>query len=94
MAEISVLSPSAGGPQVETVIARNGENLPAGRPVRNEIIVIVEGSISLEREDCAEAELHVATETIEIPAGVKRRIVAHQSPTHLVLIHPQPASGE
>lgn len=88
MAEMSVLTPAPGAPQVETVHAENGEALGRERFEQREIIVIVEGCISIDREDCAEADLHVATETIEIPGGVERSITAHETPTHLVLIHP------
>lgn len=75
-------------PQVETVSAEIGESLPRKKVSRRELIVVVEGCISLERDDCAEPELHVATETIEIPAGVERGITVHETPTHLVLIRP------
>lgn len=88
MAEISVLTPTSGAPHLKSVSAENGESLPAERFEVREILVIIEGCISLEREDCADSDLHIATETIEIPAGVRRSITAHETPTRFVLIYP------
>lgn len=77
---------------MEKVHAENGDTLDFESFEAGEILVIVEGCISLQRGDCDDAEFHVATETVGIPAGVPRSITAHETPTYLVLIHPRTAS--
>ncbi len=74
--------------EVEVLFARNGEATPRETHSFEELIVITDGAISLERSDCAEPELHIATELIEIPAGVEHLLRVHETPTRLVIIHP------
>lgn len=74
---------------VAIVFARNGEASPREAHAFDEIIVITDGRISLERSDCSEPELHTATEMVCIPAGVEHLIRAHETPTRLVIIHPE-----
>lgn len=71
---------------VEVVHAVNGDHLSEEGSETVELITILAGSISLDRSDCSDADLHVARETIEIPPGVSRRITVHETPTLLVFI--------
>ncbi len=90
MAEISRLIQGASGEfEVEVIFARNGEATPRVEHPYREIIVIAEGSISIERSDSLEPDFHVATEMVQIPAGVTHLFRAHATPTRLVVIRPE-----
>lgn len=75
--------------QVEVIIANNGEVFGPMILAHEKILVIAEGMVSVERSDNDTEELHAATETLYIPAGVSHRVKAHASPTKLVVICPE-----
>ena len=81
---------TADGLQVEVLRLRNGE--PIARPGQpwQCLLVVVTGAISLERSDCNDPDFQVATVLLAIPPGVDWRLVAHDTPTRVVLI----AEGE
>ena len=80
----------ADGLQVEVLRLRNGERIARpGQPWQC-LLVVVTGAISLERSDCNDPDFQVATVLLAIPPGVDWRLVAHDTPTRVVLI----AEGE
>lgn len=87
MAEGFAEQPASGdGLQVEVLRLRNGERIARpGQPWQC-LLVVVAGAISLERSDCVEPDFQVATVMVTIPAGVDWRLIAHETPTRVVLI--------
>ncbi len=78
--------PVTEGPAVEVLGLRNGERSTRGGQPWQTLLVVVAGAISLDRADCSDPDYQVATVMLAIPAGVDWALVAHETPTRVVLI--------
>ena len=72
--------------EVETVFAEKGAVSPDEAHEFDEILVLLEGRMELELGESRE-ELTGLTMK-EIPAGTRHVIRAHETPTRIVIIHP------
>ncbi len=75
--------------EVEVVFAQLGEKSPKESHAFHEIILILEGSINLERSDEEQSGIFKPLELIELPAGVDHIITIRETPTKLLVIHPE-----
>ncbi|MTI84831.1 MAG: cupin domain-containing protein [Firmicutes bacterium] len=74
--------------EVEVVFAPGGGQSPRESHNFDEIIVLTEGTITLERSDREEVVHYDKTPAfIEIPAGVEH-VIGSTAPAKLVIIHP------
>ncbi len=74
--------------EVEVVFAGLGDESPKESHTFDEIIVVTAGSMELERSDQAATRDYKTPSYIVIPAGVDHQIRPHETPTKLVIIHP------
>ena len=81
------------GPQnefeVEIVFAREGNQSPKEGHRYDEIIVLTDGVIELERSDREEIGTHSKHETIFLPKDTVHQITVKKAPVKLVIIHPE-----
>jgi quercetin dioxygenase-like cupin family protein len=81
------------GPQnefeVEIVFARKGNQSPKEGHTCDEIIVVTDGVIELERSDREEINTHSKYDTIFLPKETVHQITVQKAPVKLVIIHPE-----
>ena len=81
------------GPQnefeVETVFAREGNQSPKEGHRYDEIIVVADGVIDLERSDRKEISTHSKYDYIFLPKGTVHQITVKKTPVKVVIIHPE-----
>ena len=76
--------------EVEIVFAdREGGKSPKEGHTYDEIIVVTDGIIELERSDRQEISTHSKYETIFLPKSTVHQISIKQAPVKLVIIHPE-----
>ena len=76
--------------EVEIVFAdREGGKSPKEGHAYDEIIVVTEGTIELERSDQQEISTHSKFETIFLPKSTVHQITVKKVPVKLVIIHPE-----
>lgn len=76
--------------EVEIVFAdREGGKSPKEGHSYDEIIVVTDGVIELERSDRQEVSTHAQYETIFLPKSVVHQISIKKAPMKLVIIHPE-----
>lgn len=74
--------------EVEIVFASEGGQSPKEGHTYDEIIVVTDGVIDLERSDREEISTHSKYETIFLPKGTVHQITIKETPMKLVIIHP------
>jgi quercetin dioxygenase-like cupin family protein len=74
--------------EVEIVFAREENQSPREGHTYDEIIVVTEGVIDLERSDREEISTHAKYDTIFLPEGTVHQITTKETPVKLVIIHP------
>lgn len=77
--------------EVEVVFAREGNQSPREGHTYDEIILVVEGVISLDRDDQDEISTHSKLDTIFLPSGTVHQITVEEAPVKLVIVHPDRA---
>jgi quercetin dioxygenase-like cupin family protein len=81
------------GPQnefeVEIVFANEGNQSPEEGHTYDEIIVVADGVIELERSDREEIGIHSKYDTIFLPKETVHQITVKNAPVKLVIIHPE-----
>jgi quercetin dioxygenase-like cupin family protein len=81
------------GPQndfeVEIVFAREGNQSPKEGHTYDEMIVVTDGVIELERSDQQEVSTHSKYETAFLPKSTIHQITVKKAPVKLVIIHPE-----
>lgn len=75
--------------EVEIVFAREGGQSPKEGHIYDEIIVVTDGVIELERSDRQEVSTHSKYETIFLPKSTVHQITVKKAPVKLVIIHPE-----
>ena len=75
--------------EVEIVFARENNKSPKEAHAYDEIIVVAEGTIELERTDQQETGTHSKFETIFLPRSTTHQITVKKAPVKLVIIHPE-----
>jgi quercetin dioxygenase-like cupin family protein len=76
--------------EVEIVFAAHeGGKSPKEGHTYDEIIVVTEGTIELERSDQQEISTHSKFETIFLPKSTVHQITVKKTPVKLVIIHPE-----
>lgn len=76
--------------EVEIVFADlEGGQSPKEGHTYDEIIVVTEGTIGLERSDQQEITTHSKFETIFLPKSTVHQITVKKAPVKLVIIHPE-----
>jgi quercetin dioxygenase-like cupin family protein len=75
--------------EVEIVFAREGDQSPKEGHTYDEIIVVTDGVIELERSDRQEVSTHSKYETIFLPKSTIHQITVKKTPVKLVIIHPE-----
>jgi quercetin dioxygenase-like cupin family protein len=74
--------------EVEIVFAREEGQSPREGHTYDEIIVVTDGVIDLERSDREETSTHSKYDTIFLPKGTVHQITIKETPMKLVIIHP------
>jgi quercetin dioxygenase-like cupin family protein len=77
--------------EVEVVFAGEGNQSPKEGHTYDEIILIVEGVISLERDDQDEVTTHSKLDTIFLPKGTVHQITVVQAPVKRPRPRPRPS---
>jgi len=81
------------GPQnefeVEIVFARESNQSPKEGHTYDEIIVVTDGVIELERSDQEEISTHSKYDYIFLPKGTVHQITVKKAPVKVVIIHPE-----
>jgi quercetin dioxygenase-like cupin family protein len=75
--------------EVEIVFARENDQSPKEGHTYDEIIVVTDGVIELERSDQQEVSTHSKYETIFLPKSTVHQITVKKAPVKLVIIHPE-----
>lgn len=75
--------------EVEIVFAHAGNQSPKEGHPYDEVIVVVDGVIDLERGDQAEIGTHSRYDLIFLPKGIVHQITVKEAPVKLVIIHPE-----
>lgn len=75
--------------EVEIVFACEGNQSPKEAHTYDEIIVVTDGVIELERSDRQEVSTHLKYETIFLPKSTVYQITVKKAPVKLVIIHPE-----
>ncbi len=75
--------------EVEIVFANEGNQSPKEGHNYDEIIVVTEGIIALERSDQPETSTHSKYEYIFLPKSTVHQITVKKAPVKLVIIHPE-----
>lgn len=74
--------------EVEIVFAQEGNQSPKEGHTYDEIIVVTDGVIELERSDQKMIETHSKYDTIFLPKGTVHQITAKKGLVKVVIIHP------
>ncbi len=74
--------------EVEIVFAREGNQSPKEGHTYDEIIVVAEGVIELERSDREAIETHSPFDYIFLPQNTVHQITVKEAPVKIVIIHP------
>jgi len=81
------------GPQnefeLEIVFAGEGKQSPKEGRAYDEIIVVTDGVIELERSDREEISTHSKYDYIFLPKGIVHQITIKKAPVKVVIIHPE-----
>ncbi len=81
------------GPQnefeVEIVFARESNQSPKEGHTYDEIIVVTDGVIELERSDQEQISTHTKYDCIFLPKGTVHQITVKKAPVKVVIIHPE-----
>jgi quercetin dioxygenase-like cupin family protein len=72
--------------EVETVFGQDGCISPDEAHEYDELLLLLEGTIDLQLGE--ERKVHKGLELIEIPAGTRHIIRMLETPTNIVIIHP------
>ena len=75
--------------EVEIVFAREGNQSPKEGHSYDEIIVVADGVIDLERSDRKEISTHSKYDYIFLPKGTVHQITVKKTPVKVVIIHPE-----
>ena len=75
--------------EVEIVFARQGNQSPKEGHVYDEIIVVTDGVIELERSDRQGIETHSKYDYIFLPRDTVHQITVKEAPVKVVIIHPE-----
>jgi quercetin dioxygenase-like cupin family protein len=75
--------------EVEIVFANAGNQSPKEGHPFDEIIVMLDGVIALERSDQVEIGTHSRYDSIFLPKGTVHQITVKEAPVRLVIIHPE-----
>ena len=75
--------------EVEIVFASEDGQSPKEGHTYDEIIVVTDGVIELERSDRQEVSTHSKYETIFLPKSTVHQITVKKAPVKLVIIHPE-----
>lgn len=75
--------------EVEIVFARQGNQSPKEGHPYDEIIVMADGVIELERSDKEEISTHSKYDCIFLPKGTVHQITVKKAPVKVVIIHPE-----
>lgn len=75
--------------EVEIVFAREGNQSPREGHSYDEIIVVTDGVIELERSDHEKVSTHSKYDYIFLPKETVHQITVKKAPVKLVIIHPQ-----
>jgi len=75
--------------EVEIVFAREGNQSPKEGHQYDEIIVVTDGVIRLERSDRDEIQTHSKYDTVFLPKDTVHQITVQTAPVKLVIIHPE-----
>ena len=75
--------------EVEIVFAREANQSPKEGHTYDEIIVVTNGVIELERSDREGIETHSKYDYIFLPKNTVHQITAKEVPVKLVIIHPE-----
>jgi len=75
--------------EVEIVFAREGNQSPKEGHTYDEIIVVTDGVIELERDDQEQMRTHSKYDTIFLPKGTVHQITVKKTPVKVVIIHPE-----
>ena len=74
--------------EVEIVFAQEGNQSPKEGHTYDEIIVVADGVIELERSDQEGIETHSKYDSIFLPKGTVHQITAKKGLVKVVIIHP------
>ena len=74
--------------EVEIVFAREGNQSPKEGHSYDELIVVTDGVIELERNDREKINTHSKYDYIFLPKGTVHQITGKKAPVKLVIIHP------
>ena len=74
--------------EVEIVFAGEGNQSPREGHAYDEIIVVTEGVLELERSDREGLSTHSAYDYIFLPSGVVHQLTVTEAPVKVVVIHP------
>ena len=75
--------------EVEIVFAREGNQSPKEGHTYDEIIVVTEGVIELERGDREGIQTHSKFDYIFLPKDTVHQISVKEAPVKVVIIHPE-----
>ena len=75
--------------EVEIVFAREGNQSPREGHPYDEIIVVVDGVIELDRDDQEQISAHSKYDTVFLPKGTVHQITVKKAPVKVVIIHPE-----
>ncbi len=75
--------------EVEIVFAREGNQSPKEGHTYDEIIVVTNGVIELERSDREGIETHSKYDYIFLPKDTVHQITVKEAPVKVVIIHPE-----
>ena len=75
--------------EVEIVFAREKNQSPKEGHTYDEIIVVTDGVIELQRSDREERSTHAKYDTIFLPKGTVHQITVKEAPVKVVIIHPE-----
>ena len=75
--------------EVEIVFAREGNQSPREGHTYDEIIVVTDGVIELQRSDRKEVSTHSRYDTLFLPRATVHQITVKKAPVKLVIIHPE-----
>ena len=73
--------------EVEVVFAKLGDQSPKEPHTYEELILVLDGTIKLERSDTG-TTTHKSFELIHLPAGTVHQITPQVTPTKILVIHP------
>lgn len=75
--------------EVEIVFAREGNQSPKEGHTYDEIIVVADGVIELDRDDQEQISTHAKYDTVFLPKGTVHQITVKKAPVKVVIIHPE-----